>query len=64
MSRNPTPAQITAAMEAHDEIVGMDPAPNLRKRHAAMVAALRAAADFTNKGTEVGHEQVQRDATR
>lgn len=58
MNRNPTPAQITAAMQAHDEVIGLNKEPNLRQKHAAMAAALRAAADFS-RGS---HEQVQRDA--
>jgi hypothetical protein len=62
MNRNPTPAQVSAAIEAHDEVIGMDPAPNLRKRHAAMVAALRAAADFTSRTTG-GQHDVQRNTT-
>lgn len=62
MNRNPTPAQVSAAMAAHDEVIGMDPAPNLRKRHAAMLAALRAAADFTSS-TSGGQHAVQRNTT-
>jgi hypothetical protein len=60
MSRNPTPAQVTAAMQAHDEVIGLNKEPNLRQKHAAMVAALRAAADFTLGGA---HELVQRGPT-
>jgi pyrimidine deaminase RibD-like protein len=56
MNRNPTPAQVGAAVAAHDEVIGLDPRPNLRKRHAAMVAALRAAADLPN-GAEDEHLQ-------
>lgn len=62
MNRNPTPAQVGAALEAYDERIGPDEAPNLRTRYAAMLAALRAAADFTST-TSGGHNAVQRDTT-
>jgi hypothetical protein len=60
MNRNPTPAQVTAAMQAYDEVIGLEQRPNLRQKHTAMVAALRAAADFTKDGGT--HERVQRTA--
>jgi hypothetical protein len=59
MNRNPTPAQLAAAIAAYDERVGQNPAPNLRVRHAAMLAALRAAADHSSS-TGGTHEHMQR----
>jgi hypothetical protein len=62
MNRNPTPAQVGAALAAYDERIGPDAAPSLRTRHAAMLAALRAAADFT-RTTSGGQHDVQRNTT-
>lgn len=60
MIRNPTPAQLAAALHAHDEALGMNQAPNYKQKASAMLAALRAAADLFPGGA---HEQVQRGTT-
>lgn len=59
MSRNPTPAQLAAALHAHDEVLGLNREPNYKQKARAMLAALRAAADLPNGGAN----DVQRDAT-
>lgn len=59
MSRNPTPAQLAAALQAYDEALGLNMAPNYKQKAAAMRAALRAAADVPPGGCN----DVQRGTT-
>lgn len=59
MSINPTPAQLAAALQAYDEALGMNLAPNYKQKAAAMRAALRASADLASGG----QHDVQRATT-
>lgn len=59
MSLNPTPAQLAAALQAYDEVLGMNPTPNYKEKASAMRAALRAAADVLPRGS---NEKLQRVA--